>query len=85
MHAEFFVVRPCTPLKSLTICSGPVLPLSERPVQARVSADVLFAWHATATAQADAVGSAFADADGGPSSEDLKVCPGFCMCTTSRE
>jgi hypothetical protein len=43
-------------------------------VQARVSADVLFAWHATAIAQADAVGSAFADADGGPSSEDLKVC-----------
>jgi len=50
------------------------LPLSEQPVQARVSADVLFAWHATAIAQADAVGSAFADADGGPSSEDLKVC-----------
>ncbi len=43
-------------------------------MQARVSADVLFAWHATAIAQADAVGSAFADADGGPSSEDLKVC-----------
>lgn len=49
------------------------MPLSERPVQARVGADVLFAWQATAIAQADAVGSAFADADGGPSSEDLKI------------
>ncbi|DBB17116.1 TPA: hypothetical protein ACH3X3_014196 [Trebouxia sp. C0006] len=57
----------------LHIREGPVLPLSEQPVQARVSADVLFAWHATAIAQADAVGSAFADADGGPSSEDLKI------------
>ncbi|DBA79396.1 TPA: hypothetical protein ACH3X2_000042 [Trebouxia sp. C0005] len=60
-------------LPQSTLSSAPVLPLSERPVQARVSADDLFAWHATAIAQADAVGSAFADADGGPSSEDLKI------------
>ena len=78
-------VRPCTPLKALQSLAGPVLPLSEQPVQARVSADVLFAWHATAIAQADAIGSAFADADGGPSSEDLKVCPASYMPTTSRE
>ena len=85
MHAIFLIVRPCTPLKALQSVAGPVLPLSERPVQARVGADVLFAWQATAIAQADAVGSAFADADGGPSSEDLKVCPVLCMCTTSHE
>lgn len=66
-----FTARGIIPQSALS--SGPVLPLSERPVQARVSADVLFAWHATAIAQADAVGSVFADADGGPSSEDLKI------------
>ncbi len=85
MHAAFLIVRLCTPLKALQSVAGPVLPLSERPVQARVSADDLFAWHATAIAQADAVGSAFADADGGPSAEDLKVCPALCVCTTSCE
>ncbi len=50
-----------------------MLPLSERPVQARVRQDDLLAWHATAVAQAEAVGSAFADADGGPSAQDLQV------------
>ena len=49
------------------------MPLSERPVQSRVSKDDLLAWHAAALAQAEAVGSAFEDADGGPSAADLKV------------
>ena len=73
VHAEFLIVRLCATLKALQSAAGPVLPLCERSVQATVSADDLFTWHATAIAQADAVGSAFADADGGPSSEDLKV------------
>ena len=54
-------------------CAGPVLPLSERPVQARVSQDALLAWHQSAIAHAEAIGSAFANADGGPSAEDLQV------------
>lgn len=73
-------------LSNIEICqagrshaAGPVLPLSERPVQSRVSKDDLLAWHAAALAQAEAVGSAFEDADGGPSAEDLKVWPPFCF------
>lgn len=53
--------------------AGLSLPLSERPVEAEVSEQDLFLWHSKAKTQAKAVGTAFEDADGGPSPEDLLV------------
>lgn len=54
--------------------TGLLLPLNERPIQAEVSLQDLFAWHLTAEAQAKAVGAAFVEEDDGPSAEDLLVC-----------
>ncbi|KAL3134001.1 hypothetical protein ABBQ32_008440 [Trebouxia sp. C0010 RCD-2024] len=53
--------------------SGLLLPLNERPIQAEVSLQDLFAWHLTAEAQAKAVGAAFVEEDDGPSAEDLLI------------
>lgn len=77
--AELSPVRVKLCQTATTHAAGPVLPLSERPVQSRVSKDDLLAWHAAALAQAEAVGSAFEDADGGPSADNLKVWPPFCF------
>ena len=57
--------------------AGLALPLSERPVAAEVSKQDLFVWHAKAEVQAKAVGTAFEEADGGPSAEDLLVLCSF--------
>ncbi|KAL3143558.1 hypothetical protein ABBQ38_002356 [Trebouxia sp. C0009 RCD-2024] len=53
--------------------SGLLLPLSERPIQAEVSLQDLFAWHLTAAAETKAVGAAFVEEDDGPSAEDLLI------------
>lgn len=53
--------------------AGLLLPLSERPIQAEVSLQDLFAWHLTAAAETKAVGAAFVEEDDGPSAEDLLV------------
>lgn len=58
----------------LRIGTGPLLPLSERPIQTEVSLQDLFKWHSTAAAQAEAIGAAFVQEDDGPSAEDLLVC-----------
>ena len=54
--------------------TGPLLPLSERPIQSEVSLQDLFRWHSTAAAQAEAIGATFVKEDDGPSVEDLLVC-----------
>ena len=48
-------------------------PLSERPIQAEVSQQDLFAWQSQATVQAEAIGTTFVAVDDGPSAEDLLV------------
>lgn len=53
--------------------AGVSLPLYERQAKAAVSHSALLAWHASATETAQAVGSRYLDADGGPSAEDLQV------------
>ena len=50
-----------------------MLPLHERPIKETTTHDALLDWFKTAVAQAQAVGSSYADADGGPSAEDLLV------------
>lgn len=54
--------------------TGPLLPLSERPIQTEVSLQDLFTWHLTAAAEAKAIGATCVKEDDGPSVEDLLVC-----------
>lgn len=53
--------------------AGSVLPLSERAADVSVPVASLLSWHQQAVAQAQAVGTKHAEADGGPTAEDLLV------------